>query len=308
MSRRIPGTTDLIPAADWEMTGTVTPTPATWAQPVGTPAGSATASGTTAADGFIAFDWRPTGAGNQTIVVTEEDPSGVGDGFVNDPAGTRCTFRTPDSPIDRPLPITVGVGTFTAVVQQQAIVTCQMVNRAPPAPAIDIEKSTNGDDADGPTGPFVPVVDGGEVTWTYAVTNTGNVTLTDIVVTDTVGGGDPVVVDADCPTSLAPGDSGVCEVVGDAIQGQYENTGTVTGTDPFGTDVTDSDLSHYLGVVAGIDIEKATNGVDADTRARPDHPGRWRRGLDVRRHQHGRHHHQRHRRHRQRGRPRDVPE
>ena len=64
-----------------------------------------------------------------------------------------------------------------------------MVNRVPPAPAVDIEKWTNGADADDPPGPFVPVSDPATevVTWTYTVTNTGNVTLSSIAITDTVG-------------------------------------------------------------------------------------------------------------------------
>ncbi len=256
---------DLIPGAGWEMTGVVSPTPVSWAQPAGTPPNQNTAVGLTGGDGSVAFDWRPSSSGLQTITVTEEDPAGVPPppGFENDPADTSCTFRTATQPADRPLPITAVVGGFTANVSTGAIVTCQMINRAPPAPSIDIEKSTNGDDADDPTGPFVPIVDGDEVTWTYAITNTGNVTLSGVAITDTVGAGTPTPVTG-CATELAPGESDTCEVVGDAIQGQYENTGAVSGTDPFGTVVTDSDLSHYVGVVAGIDIEKATNGVDAD--------------------------------------------
>ena len=54
------------------------------------------------------------------------------------------------------------------------------------APAIDIEKATNGQDADLPTGPFILL--GDPVTWTYVVTNTGNVDLVNIVVTDDVLG------------------------------------------------------------------------------------------------------------------------
>jgi len=42
-------------------------------------------------------------------------------------------------------------------------------------PGIEIEKATNGQDADSPPGPYIPV--GDSVTWTYVVTNTGNVTL-----------------------------------------------------------------------------------------------------------------------------------
>src|SRR4029079_2010997 len=43
------------------------------------------------------------------------------------------------------------------------------------APAIKIVKLTNGTDNDSPTGPHVPV--GSTVTWTYQVTNPGNVPL-----------------------------------------------------------------------------------------------------------------------------------
>ena len=72
-----------------------------------------------------------------------------------------------------------------------------MVNRVAPAPSIEIEKSTNGDDADTAPGPFIPV--GDPVPWTYAVTNTGNDTLTSIVVSDNRG------VAVTCPaTRLAP--------------------------------------------------------------------------------------------------------
>ena len=60
--------------------------------------------------------------------------------------------------------------------------TCTMVNRLAPKPAIDIEKSTNGVDADTAPGPLVPV--GNTVTWTYLVTNTGNDTLSGVAVTD----------------------------------------------------------------------------------------------------------------------------
>jgi hypothetical protein len=46
--------------------------------------------------------------------------------------------------------------------------------------------------------------------------------------------------------------------------GQYINAGTATGTPAIGPDVTDSDPSHYFGVVPAISIEKHTNGEDAD--------------------------------------------
>jgi hypothetical protein len=108
------------------------------------------------------------------------------------------------------------------------------------APAIDLEKHTNGEDADAPTGPQIAV--GGAVNWQYFVTNTGNVALSNVTVTDDQG----VVVT--CPkTTLAAGEAMTCTGSGTAVVGQYANLGTATGRYN-GQTVQDSDPSHYLGV------------------------------------------------------------
>ena len=148
-------------------------------------------------------------------------------------------------------------------------------------PAVDIEKHTNGVDADTPpAGPLVPI--GSTVTWTYLVKNTGNVPLTGIAVTDNPIGA------VTCPnTTLAPGAEMTCTATGTGVAGQYANTGTVTATGAGDSTVTDTDPSHYFGVGAGIDIEKATNGQDADLPAGTLHPRRRPGHLDVRRHQYG---------------------
>jgi uncharacterized repeat protein (TIGR01451 family) len=123
--------------------------------------------------------------------------------------------------------------------------------------SIDIEKATNGQDADTPTGPYIEV--GDPVAWTYEVTNTSNVTLIDVTVVDDQG------VAVTCPQdTLDPGESMICTGVGVAVAGQYANEATVTGRDPTGASVTDKDPSHYFGSEPAIDIEKATNGEDAD--------------------------------------------
>ncbi|MRR28947.1 hypothetical protein EG834_01115, partial [bacterium] len=126
-------------------------------------------------------------------------------------------------------------------------------------PSIDIEKYTNGDDADAAPGPMIPV--GGSVEWKYVVTNTGNVELTGVAVTDNKLGA------ITCPkTVLAPLESMTCTKTGTAVMGQYANMGTVTGT--YGnTTVTDQDPSHYYGVKASIDIRKQAEG--PDTRSFP---------------------------------------
>ncbi|MDH3588000.1 MAG: hypothetical protein OEQ74_01220, partial [Gammaproteobacteria bacterium] len=127
----------------------------------------------------------------------------------------------------------------------------------PQTPDIDIEKATNGEDADLPTGPVVAV--GSTVTWTYVITNTGNVPLTNVTVTDNQG------VSVDCPQdTLAIGESFECTASGIAIEGQYDNVGSVVGTPPSGPPVDDFDPSHYFGALPMIDLEKLTNGEDAD--------------------------------------------
>ncbi|PWE18612.1 hypothetical protein DDZ18_03135 [Marinicauda salina] len=150
-------------------------------------------------------------------------------------------------------------------------------------PSIDIEKATNGQDADSPTGPEIVV--GGAVNWTYEVTNDGNLTLTDVVVTDDNGtpgdtGDDfsPTAVesggfnvgDTDQDGALDPGETWLYEASSTAESGQYANIADVDALGPQDQAVSDSDPSHYNGVNVDIDIEKATNGQDADSPTGPN--------------------------------------
>ena len=106
--------------------------------------------------------------------------------------------------------------------------------------AIDIEKATNGEDADTPTGPLIPV--GEPVNWTYQVTNIGNVDLMDVTVVDDQG------VAVTCPqNSLTAGESMTCLGNGIAQAGQNANIGKATGTSLLGKVVMDEDPSHYFG-------------------------------------------------------------
>jgi len=144
-------------------------------------------------------------------------------------------------------------------------------------PSIEIQKYTNGVDADQPAGPILKIDT--TVTWEYRVTNTGNTRLTDVVVSDNRG------VAVTCPkTALNPHESMVCLANGTVLPGQYSNIGTVTGNPPEGSPVTDSDPSHYFGTsfVVGepaIGLEKMTNGQDADDPTGPtiakDSPVTW---------------------------------
>ena len=130
--------------------------------------------------------------------------------------------------------------------------------------AIAIEKRTNGQHVTAAPGPQVAV--GSPVAWTYLVTNTGDVQLTNVKVADDKG----VVVT--CPkTSLNPGEAMTCTGAGTAAAGQYQNTGTVTASDSCGVQVSAHDVSYYFGQTsqACVKLKKYTNGDDADTAPGP---------------------------------------
>ncbi|MBS3956042.1 MAG: DUF11 domain-containing protein, partial [Clostridiales bacterium] len=116
------------------------------------------------------------------------------------------------------------------------------------APAIEIIKLTNGTD-----GAYILM--GGPITWSYQVTNTGNVTLSSVVVTD-----DDLGLIGNIEM-LAPGASETLYALGVATEGFYENVGTATGQPPVGDNVTDSDDSSYFGGSPAISVEKS---VDSD--------------------------------------------
>lgn len=121
---------------------------------------------------------------------------------------------------------------------------------------LDIETAVNGNLADVPKGPNIAV--GATVDWTYKVTNTGTITLTNLKVTDDQG------AQVACgETELAPGATLTCTASGTAIAGQFKNVGTVTADTPCGVQISAQDPSHYFGTLpVSIDIEKRTNGQD----------------------------------------------
>jgi hypothetical protein len=105
------------------------------------------------------------------------------------------------------------------------------------------------------------ILTGESITWKYTVVNTGNVTLSNVGVTDSKG------VEVICPkTTLALAERMICTASGTAITGNYSNTGTAKGsyTDSAGHSRTDSesDGSSYFGANPQIDIVKKTVGMD----------------------------------------------
>ena len=112
---------------------------------------------------------------------------------------------------------------------------------------------------------------GDKINYTFTVTNTGNVALTNVTVTDplvTVTGG-PIA-------SLAPGASNSGTFIGsytltqsDINSGQVDNTATTTGTPPSGPNVSDNDTSTVsISQLPGIDLVK--NGILDSTLVPPN--------------------------------------
>jgi LPXTG-motif cell wall-anchored protein len=128
----------------------------------------------------------------------------------------------------------------------------------PTAPGISIVKSVNGQDADTAPGPFV--VPSSTLAFTYVVKNTGNVTLTNVTVTDNKG------IPVSCPvTTLAVNASTTCTASGPApAAGQYTNIGTATGTTPTGATVTANNPANAFAAVPAVRIIKRVNGQDAN--------------------------------------------
>ncbi|MCW1971186.1 MAG: DUF11 domain-containing protein, partial [Anaerolineae bacterium] len=137
-------------------------------------------------------------------------------------------------------------------------------------PNVAMAKYTNGVYAPTGTGPQLLV--GNTVTWTYVVTNTGEVTLTNFTLVDTPQG---AVNASNCAPSplpnFAPNAVTTCQITGTVTQGQYTNTATITGTNVFSSaqQVTSTSQSHYFGFLPQLAIVKLTNGVDADNAPGP---------------------------------------
>ena len=97
---------------------------------------------------------------------------------------------------------------------------------------------------------------GSDVTWTYEVTNDGDVAMSNIAVSDDQG----VVVDCGGVTTLAAGESVTCTASGTSAAGQYTNVGSVSAsyTDADGdvADRADSDTSNYFGADPEVGITK----------------------------------------------------
>jgi hypothetical protein len=143
-------------------------------------------------------------------------------------------------------------------------------------PGINLVKLTNGTDNNSGTGPTVTV--GSTVTWSYIVTNTGNVELSNVSIVDdngTAGTGDDFVPtyvsgDADSDNKLDTSETWTFSASAAAVVGQYINYATVTGKSPLDTTVQSTDNDRYnaaalKGSISGTKfLDLSGNGLSVD--------------------------------------------
>ncbi len=160
----------------------------------------------------------------------------------------------------------LAIKTYTLLTDPGSTVGGLLTGAAPPV--------TGTDDADLPGGIDMVanhvIPDGTGVWWAYAVTNTGNVQLSDVQVVDDRRG---LVCQG---VTLAAGATSWCVLPGpigssDTVAGQYGNVGTATGVDTISnpsvpTNVGPvSDPTHAFVPTPAVTIKKYTNDEDADT-------------------------------------------
>ena len=141
-------------------------------------------------------------------------------------------------------------------------VTGTDLNTVPVAsnPSISVDKTASSiRDLDG-NGPDV----GDTITYAFSVTNTGNVTLTAVAVTD------PLLGTITCPTTtLAPGQTSACTPIvytitaADVTARVRNNTATVSGRPPVGSAVANTDTtSTPIIPVPGIALDKSAGSIN----------------------------------------------
>ena len=166
--------------------------------------------------------------------------SGTSGVYVSPPVGASC----PSGEL-RNVASVSGSGTDPDLTNNHDDICTPVTNDAP---AIDVEKyvgaSATGawDDADSPTGQTYTA--GSNVYFRFVVTNTGNVALSNVTLSDSDFS---PLTGCNVSGTLAAGQAYQC-VYGPvtAITGQHENEATATGSYN-GTTYSDTDLAHYLG-------------------------------------------------------------
>jgi len=213
--------TDILNAADGVVTsvvaGTIVHDKVFVAKTAATPAAVPNPTGNVIFHRYATIDCTGT-ATNQTVSLTSGSPStAVSDAF----APTANMSYAAEYLGDANYPARSGA--------------CEPLTVTPvPAPAIAIVKNPKSQ----------TVANGGTATFTITVTNAGNVTLTDVTVTDPLSPNcNRTKADIPALASMAPGATVTYTCTRPNVRGNFDNVATATGTPPSGPNVTASDTA-----------------------------------------------------------------
>ncbi|MCK2236430.1 MULTISPECIES: CARDB domain-containing protein [unclassified Crossiella] len=202
---------------------------------------------------------RPGDQVTYTIVVRNTGDVPLTDVRVTDDKQASCGFTLPLLPVDGTETRTCAIAATQDVTNTAAVTGNDPTGR----PVTDTDDAVL--DVIGPgievtkTGPAKPLLTGQDATFTVVVRNTGDVPLTNVVLTDPIAPGCAVTVG-----NLAPGESSkpvTCTVT--MRDNNIENTVTATGTDPTGRPVTDTDQATAKLGKPGIDLTKTADQDEA---------------------------------------------
>jgi len=195
----------------------------------------------------------PSAAGTDSFVLGEAATPGSGTALSDYSRSWACLNANASSPTALPS----GVGTHVSVVPVPGDdITCTVTNSAIQEPAIELVKTVDA----------TKLVAGRTLTYTFTATNTGNNTLSHVVIgEDSFTGSGPVSA-MSCtpsqPATLAPAARLVCTATytvtpADVVAGEVDNVASATGADPAGTVVADQDDATVPATgVAGLEIHK----------------------------------------------------
>ena len=248
--------TGLYSVADgWEMEGNLTFVPAgqsfAWVSPAtvapnnGRKGNTSSPAGQPNTLGNVVFQWTTTGIPTtQTFAFKENPTAGQNQNYSFD----SVTCFNGASPVT----VTTVNGFFTVTVPYKAALNCTIKNKFNFSPAINVDKTAN------PT----TILVNGNTTYTYVVTNTGNVPLSSIQLTDNrftnACLSTPVKTGGDLDAVLELGETWTYTCVRSLSQGTT-NTATVIGTPAVGPNVSDTDDATVTVIAPAINVAKTAN-------------------------------------------------
>jgi len=238
---------------------------------------------------FVATNTTPKAATNTTVntnltnvTISESAFSGVGDmsSFSCTPAqgstlasGAQmtctATYTVQQGDLDAGLLTNIARATGTPAVGPDVTDTDDEEIPAVQSPKLLLEKSASVEDVDGDG---VTGLDD-HILYTFEVTNTGNVTVTDVAIDDDLLTQFGITVTCD-PTTLAPGETSTCTaddpyvvIQADVDLEKVVNIATATGTDPVGEPVvsnTDDTLTPIEVFLIPLQVEKVGEDSSGD--------------------------------------------